>query len=262
LPRLRLIVTAGKKNASIDTIAAVKHGITVCGTDSPGFATAELTMGLMLALSRQLVRQTNDLHQDNWQGVLGRDLRGATLGIIGLGRLGKEVARMAKCFGMTVLAWSQNLTPETCTDAGVHLVTKTELFTQSDFISIHMRLSERTHGLVGERELAMMKPDAYLINTSRAPIIDTRALINALTHNRLAGAALDVFDEEPLPADDPLRSVPNLLLTPHIGYVTRETYKVFYGQMVEAITAYSNGNPVRVIATPSDNNTNQSEANT
>ncbi len=247
LPKLELIVTTGKRNNAIDLEAARARRITVCGTDSPGHATSELTMGLMLALSRRIISENQTLSQGGWQNYLGRDLSGATLGLLGLGRLGGQVARLGQAFGMRTIAWSENLTEARAAELDVTRVEKDELFSQSDFISIHLKLSARTTALVGAEELRLMKRDACLINTSRGPIIDSRALADALTSRRIGGAALDVFDVEPLPADNILRDIPNLILTPHIGYVTRETYQVFYSQTVEAIAAYLDGKPIRLL---------------
>lgn len=247
LPSLRLMVSTGRRNAAIDTEAAAELGILVSGTTSPGHATAELTMALMLALARNLVTEHRSVRDGGWQVGLGRDLQGSTLGLIGLGRLGSQVAHLAQSLGMNVIAWSQNLTQERCRELGVRLVDKATLFRKSDFISIHLRLSERTVGLIGAAELSAMQRSSYLINTSRGGIVDEAILIDALTNNSIAGAALDVFDEEPLPAGHPLRTAPNLLLTPHIGYVTHETYQVFYGETVEAIHAYLKGEPIRLI---------------
>ncbi len=250
LPHLRLLVTTGRRNAAIDLAAATELGITVCGTGSPGHATAELTLALMLALARNLIAEQQSVGTGGWQVGLGRDLRGARLGIIGLGRLGAAVARLAAGFGMEISAWSENLTDERCRHVGVQLIERETLLRESDFISIHLRLSQRTTGLIGSAELALIKPTAYLINTSRGGIVDEEALIYALESGTLAGAALDVYTTEPLPPDHPLRSTPGLLTTPHIGYVTRETYEVFYAETVEAIAAFLGGAPVRVL-TPS-----------
>jgi phosphoglycerate dehydrogenase-like enzyme len=247
LPQLRLLVTTGRRNASIDVAAAKSLGITVCGTAGSGHPTAELAMALMLALARQLPGETASVRQGGWQAGLGRNLRGATLGVIGLGNLGSQVARLGQAFGMTAIAWSQNLTAEAAAAKGVERVAKEELLARADFISIHLQLSPRTVGLIGAQDLALMKPDAYLINTSRGPIVDVDALVVALRDNRIAGAALDVFEHEPLPEDDPLRRMPNLLLTPHIGYVTRETYRIFYREMVEVIAAFLAGEPRGVL---------------
>ena len=247
LPQLKLIVTTGRANASIDVMAAAARGIVVSGTDSPGHATAELAISLILALSRNLLDETASLLAGNWQVSVGRDLHGATLGIIGLGRLGTQVATIGNAFGMHVIAWSQNLTEQVAQAHGVVYVTKERLFSEANFITVHLQLSDRTRGLIGVEEIALMKRDAYLVNTSRGPIIDTVALRAALQEGRIAGAALDVYDEEPLAPNDPLRDTPNLIATPHIGYVTRETYRVFYEQTVEAIEAFLGGHPVRVV---------------
>ena len=247
LPNLKLIVTTGLKNDSIDVAAATERGILVCGTHSAAHPAAELSFGLILALARLIVSESRSVAEGGWQVGLGRDLKGATLGIVGLGRLGGLVAGYGKAFGMEVIAWSQNLTDARAAEAGAHRVEKAALFAEADFVTIHLKLSERTRGIVGAAEIARMKRDACLVNTSRGPIVDTAALVAALEEGRIAGAALDVFDEEPLAPDDPLRSLPNLLLTPHVGYVTRENYRTFYGETVEAIAAWLDGSPVRAI---------------
>jgi phosphoglycerate dehydrogenase-like enzyme len=247
LPKLRLLVTTGRRNASLDVAAARRRGVTVCGTGSSGLATAELAMALILALARQLPAEIASVRAGGWQIGLGRDLAGATLGLVGLGRLGSRVARLGQAFDMTTIAWSQNLTPAAAAEIGVERVEKAELFRRADFISVHVQLSPRTRGLIGAGDLALMKPDAYLINTSRAPIVDQDALVEALQAGRIAGAALDVYEREPLAPDDRLRRIPNLLPTPHVGYVTRETYQVFYGEMVGHIAAFLAGRPEGVI---------------
>ncbi len=248
LPKLKLIVTSGMKNAAIDVAAAAARGITVSGTPSPGHATAELAFGLILALARGLVPQSNALQAGRWQQGIGRDLKGATLGVLGLGRLGSQVAGFGKAFGMEVIAWSENLTEERCREAGVGYRDKARFFAEADFITIHLRLSERSRGLVGAEEFYLMKPEAYLVNTSRSPIVDAKALERALVGDMIAGAALDVFDQEPLPPDHWVLSTPRLLLTPHIGYVTRETYAVFYGETLAAAEAWLDGAPINRIA--------------
>jgi phosphoglycerate dehydrogenase-like enzyme len=248
LPSLRLLVTTGMRNASIDLEAAADHKVTVCGTRAGQHATAELAFGLLLSLARNLATEFRNMREGRWQTTLGSDVRGKTLGILGLGRLGTEMARFGQAFGMHTIAWSQNLTAEKAKECGVERVEKADLFRRADFLSVHLVLSERTRGLVGAAELALMKPTAYLINTSRGPIVDAAALTAALRQKRLAGAALDVYDTEPLPAAHPLRFEPRAVLTPHIGYVTEETYRIFYGDMVEAIEAWLAGKPVRVIA--------------
>lgn len=247
LPDLRLLITTGRRNASFDVAAAAELGITVCGTESPGHATAELTFALILTLARGLVDEIESVRAGGWQVGLGSDLRGATLGIIGLGRLGSQVAGFGTAFGMEVIAWSENLTAERCAEAGAVGVDKRELLARADFVTIHLRLSDRTRGLIGAQELAAMKPTAYLVNTSRSPIVDTGALLAAVQGGRPAGAALDVFDTEPLPPDHPLRTEPRIIATPHVGYVTRQTYEVFYPQAVAAIEAWAAGSPIREI---------------
>lgn len=249
LPKLKLLVTTGMKNASIDVAAANARGVTVCGTESPGHATGELTMALMLSLARGLPQETASLRSGGWQVGLGRDLRGATLGLIGLGRLGARVAKMAQVFGMEAIAWSENLTDERCTEVGVRRAASLDaLLGEADFVTIHTRLSDRTRGLLGARELGLMKRDAALINTSRGPIVDMAALLKALDAGRPGSAAVDVYDTEPLPRDCPERNHPKLLATPHVGYVTRETYRIFYEQSCEAVAAWQLGVPIRVLS--------------
>ena len=247
LPNLRCLITTGPRNASIDVAAAQRLGVTVCGTRSSGHATAELAMALILALARGLLAETASVRAGGWQVGLGRDLAGATLGVVGLGRLGSRLARIGQAFGMTTIAWSQNLTEAAAAEHGVRRVHKADLFRHADFVSVHLQLSDRTRGLIGAAELALMRRDACLVNTSRGPIVDEDALVGALEAGRIAGAALDVYDREPLPPDHRLRRIPNLLLTPHIGYVTREAYKVFYADTVEDIAAFLAGRPQRVI---------------
>ena len=247
LPNLKLLVTTGLRNAAIDLNAARDLGVTVCGTEVRGHATAELTWTLILGLARHLPIEAANMRSGGWQTTIGCDLRGKTLGVIGLGRLGSQVARVGQAFGMEVIAWSQNLAPDRARDLGVLAVTKDELFARSDFVTVHLVLGDRTRGLVAENEIARMKPTAFLINTSRGPIVEMTALIPALQAERIAGAGIDVYDEEPLAPDHPLRSCPNALLTPHIGYVTEETYRVFYGQTVDAIAAYLAGEPIRLL---------------
>ena len=248
LPDLELLVTTGRRNDAMDLGAANRLGVTVCGTSSPGHATAELAFGLILALARGLVSEASSMRAGGWQVGLGRDLKGAVLGILGLGRLGGQVAGFGRAFGMDVIAWSENLSETRAAEVGVRRVTKDQLFQSADFITIHLRLSARTAGLVGAREFALMKPDACLVNTSRGSIVDARSLIEALEQEQIGGAALDVYDEEPLPGDHPLRRAPNLLLTPHLGYVTRETYRVFYGETVELVRAFLEGRPRNLLA--------------
>ncbi len=241
LPFLKLLVTSGKRNGAIDLDAARDHGVTVCGTSSPGHATAELTWGLILSLTRQIPSQFQNVRKGGWQSGLGCDVRGKTLGIIGLGRMGSQVARIGQAFGMNVIAWSRNMTDDQASEYGATRVEKDELFKQADIISIHMKYSPAIKHLVAKEELELMKASAYLINTSRAPIIDTQALIEFLQHGKIAGAGLDVYDIEPLPMDHPLRTTPNCVLTPHIGYVTKETYDVFYSETVDVVRAFLEG---------------------
>jgi phosphoglycerate dehydrogenase-like enzyme len=249
LPDLKLIVTTGLRNAAIDVAAAKARAITVCGTEGAKNHTAELAVGLMIDLARHISEENARMKAgEAWQATVGSDLYEHTLGIIGLGSLGQRVAKVALAFGMNVVAWSQNLTPERCKEHGVTYATKADLFQQSDFISIHMVLSDRSRGLVGKTDLEMMKPSAYLINTSRGPIIDEAALIAALQNKTIAGAGLDVFDVEPLPRDHAFRKLPNVVLTPHLGYVTKDGYRAFYGGTVEAIRAFLDGKPIRVIS--------------
>lgn len=247
LPNLKLLVTTGHRNAAIDVAAAQARGIVVSGTDAPGTATAELAMALILGLSRHLMAEAQAMRDGRWQTTVGRDLHGHTLGLIGLGRLGGQMAKYGHAFGMKVLAWSQNLTAEAATKHGATRVEKADLFREADVISIHTKLSPRTTGLVGAADIALMKPDALLINTSRGPIVDEAALLAALREGRIGGAGIDVYDPEPLPPNHPLRSAPRTLLTPHIGYVTEDTYRAFYGGTVAAIEAWLAGKPIHVL---------------
>jgi phosphoglycerate dehydrogenase-like enzyme len=247
LPKLKLLITTGMRNASIDVAAARDLGITVCGTGGLPHPTAELTWGLILALLRQIPREDSATRSGHWQVSVGVGLRGKVLGVMGLGNLGSQVATVGTAFGMSVLAWSQNLTTERAAQFGATLIGKDELLSRADIVTIHLVLSDRTRGLVGARELGLMKSTAYLVNTSRGPIVDEEALVQALRQGTIAGAALDVFDEEPLPLNHSLRRLENTVITPHLGYVTAETYKVFYGQAVEDIQAFLRGEPIRVI---------------
>ena len=247
LPKLKLLVTTGMVNASIDLKAAAERGIVVCGTSALRHPTAELTLGLILVLARSITREDAAMRKGGWQTTIGIGLHGKVLGILGLGRLGSQVAAFGKAFQMEVIAWSENLTAERASSLGVQRVDKQELFRTSDFLTIHMILSKRTRSLVGPDDLAAMKPSAYLINTSRGPIVDERALIATLEGRKIAGAALDVYDQEPLPGDHPLRRLENVVLTPHLGYVTAENYRVFYGDAVENVRAFLAGNPIRVL---------------
>ncbi len=247
LPKLRLCVTTGMRNAAIDVAAAATRGVMVCGTPSGGHATAELAFGLILSIARNIPLESQAMRAGGWQTTVGHDLRGRTLGILGLGRLGSQLATYGHAFGMHLIAWSPNLTADRAAAAGAELVTRPELFRRSDFVSIHMVLSPRSRGLVGADELALMKPSAALVNTSRGPIVDGVALLAALRDERIKAAAIDVFEEEPLPPDHPLRREPRALLTPHLGYVTEETYRLFYGGTVAAIEAWLAGKPINEI---------------
>ncbi len=248
LPDLKLLITTGMRNASIDTEAAKARGVTVCGTGSFGSPTSGIAIGLMLELTRHIGYENARLHAgDKWQVTIGPDLEGMTLGVLGLGKLGARTAHIAKAFGMKVIAWSQNLTPEKCQEAGVGYVGRDELFRQSDFISIHIVLSARSRGLVGAREIGLMKPSAFLINTSRGPIIDEAALIAALRDKKIGGAGLDVFDVEPLPLDHPFRKMTNVVITPHLGYVSEQNYHGYFTGVVEDIRGFLDGKPVRAM---------------
>ncbi|KND26560.1 D-2-hydroxyacid dehydrogenase family protein [Streptomyces anulatus] len=247
LPRLRLLVASGMRNSVIDFDAAKRHGVTVCGTASSSTPPVELTWALLLGLARGIVPEAEALRTDGpWQSTLGADLHGRTLGLLGLGKIGGRVAQVGRAFGMDVLAWSQNLTKERTDEVGATLAaSKEDLLASSDFVSVHLALGDRTRGLIGAAELALMRPTAYLVNTSRAAIVDTDALLAALRAGAMAGAATDVFDIEPLPAGHPVRTAPRLLATPHLGYVSRANYETYYGQAVENIRAFLDGQPVR-----------------
>jgi phosphoglycerate dehydrogenase-like enzyme len=247
LTDLRLLVSTGPANSVIDVAAARKLGITVCGTGYESHPTIEHTWALILAAARNLSDEVESMRKGGWQVSVGDGLFGKTLGILGLGRVGSEVARVGRAFGMNTIAWSQNLTAETAAEHGVRAVTKEQLFTESDVLTIHVVLSGRTRGLVTAAELGAMKTSAILVNTSRGPVVDEVALVDTLLHGRIRAAAIDVFDTEPLPADHQLRSLPNALLTGHIGYVTRDLYKIFYQDAVEDIAAFQAGAPIRLI---------------
>ncbi|HEY2052596.1 MAG TPA: D-2-hydroxyacid dehydrogenase family protein [Solirubrobacterales bacterium] len=247
LPDLRLLITTGMANASIDVAAARRNGIVVCGTASKIAPTAELSWGLILALLRSIPGEHAGMRDGGWQRTIGGDLDGATLGLVGLGRLGTRMATIGNAFGMEVLAWSQNLDPAAARAAGAEPVEKLALFERADIVSVHYKLSERSRGLVGAAELGAMKPSAYLINTSRGPLVDTDALLAALEAGTIAGAGIDVYDTEPLPVDHALRRAPRTLLTPHLGYVTEDTYDTFFCDAVEDVLAYLDGAPVRVV---------------
>ncbi|HET6504657.1 MAG TPA: D-2-hydroxyacid dehydrogenase family protein [Amycolatopsis sp.] len=248
LADLKLLVSTGMRNAAIDVEAARRHGIVVCGTGYVPHPTAEHTWALILAATRNLATELPAMRAGGWQTTVGTGLHGRTLGLLGLGNLGSRVARVGQAFGMETIAWSQNLTPERAAEHGVTAVSQEDLFARSDVLSVHLVLSDRTRGLVGAAELAAMKPGAWLVNTSRGPIVEEDALLDALRRKEIGGAALDVYDIEPLPADHPLRGLSNVVLTPHLGYVTRETYEIFFGDAVADIAAYRAGDPVRVIS--------------
>ncbi|MFF5984840.1 D-2-hydroxyacid dehydrogenase family protein [Streptomyces olindensis] len=247
LPRLKLLVASGMRNSVIDYAAAEAHGVTVCGTASSSTPPVELTWALLLGLARGIVEENTALRTGGrWQSTVGADLHGRRLGLLGLGKIGSRVAQVGLAFGMRVAAWSQNLTRERAEEVGVELAgSKEELLAESDFVSVHLALSDRTRGLLGPAELALLKPTAYLVNTSRAAIVDQDALLDALHAGRIAGAGVDVFDIEPLPAGHPMRTAPRLLATPHLGYVSRANYATYYGQAVEDIRAFLDGTPVR-----------------
>jgi phosphoglycerate dehydrogenase-like enzyme len=260
LPRLKLLVTTGMANAAIDLDAAAARGITVCGTAGSSSSTAELTWGLILSLLRHIPEEDRRMRQaggpggaalgmgGGWQQTVGIGLHGKLLGVVGLGHQGRRVAELGRAFGMHVVAWSQNLDPAHAEKAGAKAVSKDELFSSADVVTVHYKLGERSAGLVGAAELALMKPSAFLINTSRGPLVDEAALVAALRSGGIAGAALDVYDTEPLPLSSPLRTAPNVVLTPHLGYVTEEAYRVFYGEAAEDIVAFAAGTPVRVLS--------------
>ena len=250
LPKLKLLITTGMRNASFDMAALRDRGVTVCGTGGPGGGnedTAELAWGLILGAARRIAEDHAFMRHGGWQTRIGHRVAGKTLGLLGLGRLGSAVARVGLAFGMKAIAWSQNLTAEKAAEQGVERVEKDELFRRADILSVHLVLSDRSRGLVGAREIGLMKPSSILVNTSRGPICDTAAVIEALKGGRLAYAGLDVYDQEPLPLNHPLRTAPNVILTPHIGYVTEENYRSSYPQIVENILGYLDGKPIRVI---------------
>jgi len=248
LPNLKLIATTGMRNAGIDIKAAQDRSVLVTGTAGQGHPTPELAMGLILSLARSIPLAGRQLRAGQWQTTVGKSLKGSTLGLLGLGRLGGQVAGYARAFGMDLIAWSQNLTAERAEEQGARLVDRETLFAESDFISIHLVLGDRSRGLVTADDLGRMKPDAYLINTSRGPIVDEDALLKVLQEGRIGGAGLDVFGTEPLPADHPLRTLDNVVLTPHLGYVTEDTYRVFFPETVECVRAWMAGAPIRVIS--------------
>src|ERR1700731_4797940 len=249
LPKLKLMITSGMRNAAIDMEAAKAHNVVLCGTQFSRDPTAPLTMGLILELTRNIGRENARMHAgEPLQKFVGIEIEGRTLGVVGLGKLGAKVSGLAKAFGMNVIAWSPNLTPERCKEAGVGYATKEELFSTADIITVHVVLSQRSRGLVGAADLARMKPASYLVNTARGPIVDEAALLEVLKARKIAGAAVDVFSVEPLPTDHPFRKLDNIVLTPHLGYVTEEGFRSHYGQRVEGIDSWLKGEPLRRLA--------------
>lgn len=246
LPNLKLIAGTARRQAHIDLDAATRLGVVVCTTNSPGDSTSELTWGLILALVRQIPAADRAMRTGQWQTTVGVGLRGRTLGVLGLGRIGSQVALVGGTFGMNVIAWSRSLTPARAAEHGARAVTKDALFAESDVLTVHVPLTAESRSLVGARELALMRPAAYLINTSRGPIVQTAALVDALRRHAIAGAGVDVFDEEPVPRDHPLLALDNVLVTPHLGYVTRETLEVFFRESVANIHAWLAGGPINV----------------
>jgi len=249
LPKLKLLITTGAYNASIDIKACQERGIVVSGTGGFGNPTTGITFGLILELTRRIGWEHARMKSGVlWQNTLGMDIEGKTLGVLGLGKLGARAAGVGKAFGMKVIAWSQNLTPERCKEVGVEYSTKEDLFRNADVVTIHLVLSDRTRGLVGANELGSMKKSAYIVNTSRGPIIDEKALLDALNKKQIAGAGLDVFDVEPLPLDHPYRKMDNVVITPHLGYVSQQNYEKYYPDIVDNIRGFLDGKPTRVVA--------------
>src|ERR1700730_10337707 len=249
LPKLKLLITSGMRNAALDLEAAKDHQVAVCGTQWGRDPTAPLTMGLILELTRNIGRESARMHAGEWlQKFVGIEIEGRTLGVVGLGKLGSKVSKLAQAFGMNVIAWSPNLTPERCKEVGVGYASKEELFATADIVTIHVVLSQRSRGLVGREDLARMKPTSYLVNTARGPIVDENALLEKLSERKIAGAAVEVVSVEPQPTDHPFRKLDNIVLTPHLGYATKETFIAQYNQMVEGIDGWLNGEPVRKLA--------------
>jgi D-3-phosphoglycerate dehydrogenase len=249
LPKLKLLITSGMRNASFDLEAAKEHQVVLCGTQWARDPTAPLTMGLILELTRNIGRESARMHAgERLQKFVGMEIEGRTLGVVGLGKLGSKVAKLAQAFGMNVIAWSPNLTPERCKEVGVGYASKEELFATADIVTVHVVLSQRSRGLVGREDLARMKPTAYLINTARGPIVDEAALLETLQQRKIAGAGIDVFSVEPIPVDHPFRKLDNMVLTPHLGYATEDGFRNHYSQMVEGIGAWLKGEPVRRLA--------------
>ena len=249
LPKLKFLLTSGMRNAAIDMESAKERGVVICGTQWGQDPTAALAMGLILELTRGIGRENARMHAgESWQTFPGIEIEGRTLGVVGLGKLGSKVAGIAKAFGMKVIAWSPNLTPERCKEAGVGYATKEELFSSADIVTVHVVLSQRSRGLVGRDDLARMKPTAYLVNTSRGPIVDEQALLETLQQKRIAGAGVDVFSVEPLPLDHPFRKLDNMVITPHLGYASVDAMRAHYCQMVDTIDAWFKGEPPRRLA--------------
>jgi phosphoglycerate dehydrogenase-like enzyme len=249
LPNLKLLITSGMRNAALDLNAAKDHQVVLCGTQWGRDPTAPLTMGLILELTRNIGRESARMHAgERLQKFVGMEIEGRTLGVLGLGKLGSKVSKLAQAFGMNVIAWSPNLTPERCKEVGVGYASKEELFATADIVTVHVVLSQRSRGLVGREDLARMKPTSFLINTARGPIVDEAALLETLQQRRIAGAGIDVFAVEPIPVDHPFRKLDNVVLTPHLGYVTEEGFRNHYSQMVEGIGAWLKGEPVRRLA--------------
>lgn len=247
LPKLRFIGSNAPHNAAIDLAAAERQGVVVSSTGGRGNGAPELTWALILAAARRIPQETASVRAGGWQAGVGLDLAGRTLGIVGLGKIGRQVAAVGRAFGMEVIAWSDNLTDAAAAEAGVRRVGKGELFAEADWVTLHLVLSERTRGIVGAGEIARMKPSAWLVNAARGPLVDEAALIDALRRQTIAGAALDVFNVEPLPSDHPFRSLSNVVATPHVGFVTRDTYAAFHGETVENLLAWMNGAPIRTM---------------
>jgi phosphoglycerate dehydrogenase-like enzyme len=249
MPKLKLLITTGAYNASIDMKACQERGIVVSGTGGFGNPTTGITFGLILELTRRIGWEHARMKSGVlWQNTLGMDIEGKTLGVLGLGKLGARAAGVGKAFGMKVIAWSQNLTPERCKEVGVEYSTKDDLFRNADVVTIHLVLGDRTRGLVGASQLSSMKKTAYIVNTSRGPIIDEKALLDALNKKQIAGAGLDVFDVEPLPLDHPYRKMDNVVVTPHLGYVSQQNYEKYYPDIVDDIRGFLDGKPTRVVA--------------
>lgn len=248
LPKLKLLISSGMRNRSFDVAAAAERGIVCCGTPSVGAPTTDIAWGLIIGLLRNIPKEDAAVRRGEWQSTVGPGLHGKTLGIAGLGKLGSKMATIGKAFDMDVIAWSQNLTQARCDEFGVGLVTKEELMRRSDVITIHLILSDRTRGAIGRNELALMKPGAILVNTSRGPIVDEAALVDALERRAIRGAGLDVYGTEPLPADSPFRRLENTVVTPHLGYVEESNYRAYFNGYIAAIRGFLDGNPVNVMS--------------